>query len=48
VHTVPWDPHLRDGADLDYIALRKRTRLAFMELAADLAQGFPTAGALAQ
>ena len=48
VHTVPWDPHLRDGADLDYPALRKRTRLAFMELAADLAQGFPTAGALAQ
>ena len=48
VHTIPWDPHLRDGADLDYAALRKRTRLAFMELAADLAHGFPTAGALTQ
>jgi MinD-like ATPase involved in chromosome partitioning or flagellar assembly len=48
VHTIPWDPHLRDGADLDYGALRKRTRLAFMELAADLAHGFPTAGALTQ
>jgi MinD-like ATPase involved in chromosome partitioning or flagellar assembly len=48
VHVIPWDPHLRDGADLDYGALRKRTRLAFMELAADLAHGFPTAGALTQ
>lgn len=48
VHIIPWDPHLRDGADLDYGALRKRTRLAFMELAAELAKGFPTAGALAK
>jgi MinD-like ATPase involved in chromosome partitioning or flagellar assembly len=47
VHMIPWDPHLRDGAELDYGALRKKTRLAFMELAADLAQGFPTAGAWA-
>ena len=46
VKTVPWDAHLRDAATLDYPALHKRTQLALMELAAELACGFPTAGAL--
>jgi MinD-like ATPase involved in chromosome partitioning or flagellar assembly len=46
VKTVPWDPHLRDADTLDFAALRKPTRLAFLELAAELAEGFPTAGAL--
>nr|WP_038582380.1 MinD/ParA family protein [Mycobacterium marinum] len=46
VKTIPWDPHLRDADTLDFAALRKRTRLAFLELAAELAEGFPTAGAL--
>jgi MinD-like ATPase involved in chromosome partitioning or flagellar assembly len=44
--TIPWDPHLRDADTLDFLALRKGTRLAFLELAAELAEGFPTAGAL--
>jgi MinD-like ATPase involved in chromosome partitioning or flagellar assembly len=47
VKTIPWDVHLRDSATLDFPALRRRTRLAFIELAAELAGGFPTAGALA-
>ncbi|WP_081248223.1 MinD/ParA family ATP-binding protein [Mycobacterium avium] len=46
VKTIPWDPHLREAATLDFAALHKRTRLAFLELAAELAEGFPTAGAL--
>ncbi|WP_204815308.1 MinD/ParA family ATP-binding protein [Mycobacterium riyadhense] len=46
VKTIPWDPHLREAATLDFAVLRKRTRLAFLELAAELSEGFPTAGAL--
>jgi MinD-like ATPase involved in chromosome partitioning or flagellar assembly len=47
VKTIPWDAHLRDAVTLDFPALRRRTQLALMELAAELAGGFPTAGALA-
>lgn len=47
VKTVPWDAHLRDAVTLDFPALQRRTQLALMELAAELAGGFPTAGALA-
>ena len=46
VKIIPWDAHLRDAATLDFPALHKPTQLAFMELAAELACGFPTAGAL--
>ena len=46
VKVIPWDAHLRDADTLDFPALRKRTELAFMELAAELAGGFPSAGAL--
>jgi MinD-like ATPase involved in chromosome partitioning or flagellar assembly len=45
VKTIPWDGHLRDGAVLDFEALRRRTQLAYIEVAAWLAQGFATAGA---
>jgi MinD-like ATPase involved in chromosome partitioning or flagellar assembly len=44
VTTIPWDAHLRDGATLDFDALRRRTQLAYIELAAWLAEGFATAG----
>jgi MinD-like ATPase involved in chromosome partitioning or flagellar assembly len=47
VKTIPWDPHLRDAVTLDFPALQRRTQLALLELAAELAAGFPTAGALA-
>lgn len=46
VKVLPWDKHLRDADTLDFPALRKATQLALMELAAELACGFPTAGAL--
>jgi MinD-like ATPase involved in chromosome partitioning or flagellar assembly len=48
VKTIPWDPHLRDAATFDWEALQKSTRWALIELAAELATGFPTAGALAR
>lgn len=44
VKTIPWDRHLRDGAVLDFEALRRRTQLAYREVAAWLAQGFATGG----
>jgi MinD-like ATPase involved in chromosome partitioning or flagellar assembly len=47
VKTIPWDAHLRDGAVLDFAALRRPTQLAYIDLAAWLAQGFipPSASA---
>jgi MinD-like ATPase involved in chromosome partitioning or flagellar assembly len=47
VKTIPWDPHLRDAATFDFEALSKPTKRALIDLAAELASGFPTAGALA-
>ena len=40
VKTIPFDKHLRDSHTLDFTALQKRTRLAFIDLAAWLAKGF--------
>ena len=40
VKVVPWDRHLRDAPTLDFDALRRRTQLAYIELAAELAAGF--------
>jgi MinD-like ATPase involved in chromosome partitioning or flagellar assembly len=40
VKAIPWDAHLRDGAVLDFDALRRPTQLAYIDLAAWLAQGF--------
>jgi MinD-like ATPase involved in chromosome partitioning or flagellar assembly len=48
VKTIPWDAHLRDGAVLDFDALRRPTQLAYIDLAAWLAQGFIPAGASAR
>ncbi len=47
VKTIPWDAHLRDGAVLDFDALRRPTQLVYIDLAAWLAQGFVSAGASA-
>jgi len=43
VKTIPWDKHLRDAAEFDFDALQRRTQLAFIDLAATLADGFTTA-----
>jgi MinD-like ATPase involved in chromosome partitioning or flagellar assembly len=48
VKTIPWDAHLRDGAVLDFDALRRPTQLTYIDLAAWLAQGFTTAAASAR
>lgn len=40
VKSIPFDKHLRDSHTLDFTALQKRTRLAFIDLAAWLAKGF--------
>ena len=45
VKLIPFDKHLRDGAELDFGALRRKTQLAYVDLAAWLAQGFSTAKA---
>jgi MinD-like ATPase involved in chromosome partitioning or flagellar assembly len=46
VKTIPWDPHLRDAVTFDWGALGRRTQVAFIGLAAELAKDFSTAGAL--
>lgn len=46
VKVIPFDAQLRDAQPLDYGALAPRTRSALIDLAAELADGFPTAGAL--
>jgi hypothetical protein len=43
VKVIPWDRHLRDAATLDFGALRRRTQLAYIALAAELASGFAQA-----
>jgi MinD-like ATPase involved in chromosome partitioning or flagellar assembly len=40
VKVIPFDKHLRDAVTLDFEALRPRTQLAYIELAAELATGF--------
>ncbi|WP_411742343.1 MinD/ParA family protein [Rhodococcus sp. IEGM 1330] len=47
VRTIPFDPHLEEGAEIELDRLRGRTRKALLEVAAAVAAGFPdaTAGA---
>lgn len=40
VKTIPFDPHLRDARTLDATKLAKRTKLAYIDVAAWLAKGF--------
>ena len=42
VRLVPFDPHLEEGAEIDLDLLRRDTREALIELAAVVADGFPT------
>ena len=42
VQVVPFDPHLEEGAEIDLTRLRRDTREALVELAAVVADGFPT------
>jgi MinD-like ATPase involved in chromosome partitioning or flagellar assembly len=42
VRLVPFDPHLEEGAEIDLDLLRRDTREALIELAAVVAEGFPS------
>jgi MinD-like ATPase involved in chromosome partitioning or flagellar assembly len=42
VRLVPFDPHLEEGAEIDLDRLRRETREALIELAAVVAEGFPS------
>lgn len=42
VRHLPFDPHLREGGAIDLKLLSRTTRQAYLELAADLADDFPT------
>jgi MinD-like ATPase involved in chromosome partitioning or flagellar assembly len=42
VRLVPFDPHLEEGAEIDLSRLRRETREALIELAAVVADGFPS------
>ncbi|OZC47554.1 chromosome partitioning protein ParA [Rhodococcus sp. WWJCD1] len=41
VRTIPFDPHLEEGAEIELDRLRGRTRTALLEVAAAVAAGFP-------
>jgi len=42
VRLVPFDPHLEEGAEIELERLKPKTREALIELAAVVAEGFPT------
>jgi MinD-like ATPase involved in chromosome partitioning or flagellar assembly len=44
VHYIPFDRHLAEGAEVSLDLMNRKTRLAFMVLTADIADGFGAAG----
>ena len=40
IHLIPFDPHLAEGADVDFARLRPSTRQAYLELAGAVAENF--------
>lgn len=44
VHTLPFDDHLAEGAEIDLELLGKRTRHALLEIAATIADDFDPKG----
>jgi MinD-like ATPase involved in chromosome partitioning or flagellar assembly len=41
VHLIPYDPHLGEGADVDFAMLNPATAQAYLELAGAVAENFP-------
>ncbi len=41
IHFIPFDPHLAEGADVDFGMLKPATRQAYLELAGAVAENFP-------
>ncbi|QNG19795.1 AAA family ATPase [Rhodococcus triatomae] len=48
VRTIPFDPHLEEGAEIDLDRLRPKTRKALLELAAAVAADFPSTSTAVQ
>jgi MinD-like ATPase involved in chromosome partitioning or flagellar assembly len=44
VHLIPFDPHLAEGADIDFSLLKPATFEAYLELAGAVAEKFPRLG----
>jgi MinD-like ATPase involved in chromosome partitioning or flagellar assembly len=44
IHHIPFDPHLAEGADIDFSLLNPQTLQAYLELAGAVAQKFPRLG----
>ncbi|QLL06016.1 MinD/ParA family protein [Mycobacterium vicinigordonae] len=40
IHLIPFDPHLAEGADVDFDRLRPATRQAYLELAGSVSENF--------
>lgn len=45
IHLIPFDPHLAEGADVDFSMLKPATHQAYLGLAGALAENFPQLGA---
>jgi len=45
IHVIPFDPHLANGAHIDFGLLKSATHQAYLELAGAVAQNFPPVGA---
>ena len=41
IHLIPFDPHLAEGADVDFSSLNPQTSQAYLELAGAVAEKFP-------
>jgi MinD-like ATPase involved in chromosome partitioning or flagellar assembly len=41
IHLIPFDPHLAEGADVDFGLLNPQTSQAYLELAGAVAEKFP-------
>ena len=41
IHVIPFDPHLAEGADVDFEILKSTTRQAYLGLAGSIAENFP-------
>lgn len=41
IHSIPFDPHLAEGADVDFEMLKPPTRRSYLELAGAVAENFP-------
>ncbi|MGL5444782.1 MAG: MinD/ParA family ATP-binding protein, partial [[Mycobacterium] stephanolepidis] len=41
IHMIPFDPHLAEGADVDFNLLNADTNAAYLQLAGAISESFP-------